>query len=276
MQIKTGEKIGTAICKELVASGSKSQKDLAATTVKTDMALNLAQLSQLESSARCLVVKNEPLQGVGDKETYMEKLEAANKVMEEIGVSRLVTINSVQRLQKRADVGSDVLPNLRIQIAGEGMRKMVFEAVEVMAKDNSPPPYIFAADIPAYAKKKFKEMNALGKICRDRNLKTVKTRVLMRNNWPHLFTKRANETRYSPASDELIQSLREARRESFLTKPQKRKADPAKPMEVQQAPEAAPSAGAAAGSAKKGKAGAAGASKASMTLRASTRTKTAK
>jgi hypothetical protein len=184
----------------------ETKKAVKSNSAKSDTALNLAQKSQLEASARWIIIKNVPMANK-DKESYTERYEATIEILEGLGIANLVSVTGVQRLLKREGADPKQPPNLRVQVAGEQQRRVIFDSVERATRAGHPPTQTFAADIPAYAKKRFKEMNALSKLCRDLD-RSKRTRVMLKSNWPHLYIKEEAGGRYLPATDETIAKLR--------------------------------------------------------------------
>ena len=185
---------------------NETKRSVKVTTTTADTALNLAQRAQLEASARWVIIKNVPLVNA-EKETYTDRYEVTMDILEGLGIANMVSVTGVQRLLKREGADPNQPPNLRVQVAGEQQRRVIFDSVERATREGHPPTQSFAADIPAYAKKRFKEMNALSKLCRDLD-RTKRTRVMLRNNWPHLYIKEEAGGKYLPASDETINRLR--------------------------------------------------------------------
>ena len=200
---------------EVKQAGLKTQKELKRNVGKTDMALSISQRRELEESSRWLIIKNVPLAlDESGKEDTRARFNLAYRLFEEFSITEWVQVTGAQRLQKRKGVPDSIIPNLRIQLGGEGMRKIVLEAVDKAHRTGHLTNYIFQADVPAYAKKKFKEMNALAKVCRDLSKGRTKTKIGMKANWPHVFTKDEFDNRYTPATDEQMEKFRSANKES--------------------------------------------------------------
>jgi len=198
-------------------------------------ALNTAQQAQLEASMRWMVVKNIPLPAHGGKETYRDRFNGVMKMITELEV-RNVQIFACHRLP--AKPGTGVIPHMRVQVGGEIQRQLVFEGIDAAIKSrvndrnvNTPFPYAVSADVPQYAKNKFKELNKLAVIYWE-NHKGARTRVAMRGAWPTLCVRPTGKQKYEPIEQAALDQLRSISR--GLKEAQKRKHQ--EPMQLDPGP----------------------------------------
>lgn len=177
-------------------------------------ALNVAQKAQLAASQQWIVIKGVPApQG---KELYGELFDKVSDIFLGLNIANRISVNAVQRLPKNKDDPSPA--NTRVQLGGEAQRRLVFAAIEKTIEerkrmgDNRPYEYSMAADVPSYAKRRFKELNQLAILHRQNSPQGIRTRVSMKGPWPQLFVRLNGARTYEPAKAELLEHLRSLRR----------------------------------------------------------------
>ena len=198
-------------------------------------ALNVAQQAQLEASMKWVVIKNIPLPDNGQKESYRDRFNGVMRVLVELNVDN-VQVHACHRLPVRP--GSGAIPNMRVQLGGDIQRQLVFEGVDKIIKskandpqDSTPFEYIISADVPTYAKRRFKDLNQLAQLHRDTAPRGTRTRVAMKGAWPALFIRPVGKNKYEQVTKEFEDQLRSKSR--GLKETQKRKQGP-EPMELSQ------------------------------------------
>lgn len=216
-------------------TAERARKEANTAKASSSAALNLAQKGQLEASLSWIVIKNIPQPDNGEKEMFTDRMRGVQKVLGEIGIREQVHVAACHRLPSKVGL----IPNMRVQLAGEAQRRLVFEAVDKAIKhkisegDNTPFEHIISADIPTYAKKKFKELNILGQLHRDNAPQGTRTRVAMKGAWPALFIRAAGKNKYEEAGEQLMNDLRSAARKK---RDQKRKTPGAEAMDLDNQP----------------------------------------
>lgn len=193
-----------------------SQKLANAAKSLSTNALNVAQKAQLAASQQWIVIRG-VVSPIG-KEAFGDLLDKVTKIFAELKVIDRITINAVHRLPKNKDDPSPA--NTRVQLGGEAQRRVVFAAIEREIEErkrignNVPYEYTMAADVPSYAKRKFKELNQLSILHRQNSPHGTRTRVSMKGPWPQLFVRLPGARIYEPANNELLDHLRTLRRGS--------------------------------------------------------------
>jgi len=143
-----------------------------------------------------------------DKESSFEMKHAFQSMVTSIGGPNLRTV-SVKRLQRGRNANPDSPRPMRVELAGQEEKAILFQTMERALSQNKPVPFSVMHEIPRYAINAYKYCNNVAAVIRGSE-EGMRTRVQIPRGrqWPAIFMKRKNETSYKEIKKELFEQAK--------------------------------------------------------------------
>ena len=206
--------------KKLADDNAKGGKDLAkqvdrlSTDIHKRCSKNATHIQQIQlaRSEHTIIIRGIPraIQDNTRRETYGELEKAVITALTEIGCPA-IRFKSIRRMQASSvSTTRNQPPSLRVELASQGDKFTLFQAVERYTKDKTKLPFSLTHEIPKYALSSYKYCQAVAAIIREEN-PTFKTRVLIPRGetWPVVMWKAGPDQQYKPIGVDWFNSAKE-------------------------------------------------------------------
>lgn len=195
--------------KDLAKQVDKMSSDLHKRCGKNLTNIQQIQLAKSEHTIICRGIQK-ATRDATRRETYGELERAVTTAFTEIGCPP-IKYRSIRRMQASAvSTSKKQPPSLRVELASQGDKFVLFQAIERYTKDKTPLPFSVTHEIPKYALSSYKYCQSVAAIIREEN-PTCKTRVIIPrgDTWPTVMWRAGPDQQYAPIGKEWFEASKE-------------------------------------------------------------------